>query len=369
MCKARRSKIVWVNSIFFSLAISVSANDVEEHFLDNSLEEILQMPLDMNTVNIQESHIHKKDEWMLGYRYMYMDMQGLQAGTNRLSSDDILQNYQIAPTHMSMEMHMFSLMYAPTDDITLMAMLPYKSHRMTMLMKPMNMNTGMASSSNMANSENQSFSTHSEGLGDLKIMANGVLYRSRWDKHIVSLKGGLSLPVGSINKRDDTPMMANMVLPYSMQLGSGTTDFLTGVSYTGLSRDWSWGTQLLGRLHTGRNRNHYRLGDKLDTSIWLSRIWKSWISSSMRFEGEWWESIHGSNPDSDAMKMMSPMANATLTGGSRVNMLLSTELYAPQGMLKGQHLGIEVGFPLYQSLKGPQMTTDWTVSMGWQWTF
>ncbi len=110
----RQKKYPWYWFIFLSLAISVSASEEDDHFLDASLEEILSIPLDTNAVNIQESHIHKEGEWMVGYRYMYMSMAGNLDGENSISQRDILKKYAMTPLSMDMEMHMGSLMYAPS---------------------------------------------------------------------------------------------------------------------------------------------------------------------------------------------------------------------------------------------------------------
>ncbi len=343
-------KFIWISSLFFSLAISALANEDKEDFFDTPLEELLKIPLDVNAVNILEAHIHKKDEWMVGYRFMHMGMQGNLSAEQQISNADVLKQYKIAPTAMDMEMHMASLMYAPTDDITLMAMMPYLRNAMTLV-----------------NRKGKRFTTKSEGLGDLKLMVNAVAFRTKWDEHIISLKGGLSLPTGSINKHDDTPVGLHQKLPYPMQLGSGTFDFLPGISYTGLTQDWGWGTQMIGTIRTGKNSDHYRLGDRLDSSLWVSRIWTNWISTSLRMNGQWWGNIKGADPELNP-KMM-PTANPEIRGGKRIDLLLSVELYDPQGLFKGQHLGVEIGLPVYQSLDGPQLEMDWKISAGWQWTF
>ena len=70
--------------------------------------------------------LHKKGEWMLSFRYMYMDMGGNRIGTDRVSSDFIVQNVpnrffgmpmqpptlRIVPTEMTMDMVMFGAMWA-----------------------------------------------------------------------------------------------------------------------------------------------------------------------------------------------------------------------------------------------------------------
>ena len=339
--------LCFVFPIRLSAEVAPASSD---HYLDLSLNELLDIPLDLNTVNIQESHIHKKGEWMIGYQYMYMDMQGNLNGDSAISTQEILREYKITPTAMNMEMHMGSLMYAPTNDITLMAMLPYKTITMDHVTR-----------------KGKKFTTRSEGIGDLQLMGNFVAFRTRWNKHLVSLKAGLSIPTGSVDKRDRTPAGPAQPLPYPMQLGSGTYDLMPGISYTGMSRDWGWGLQSIGTIRTGRNDQHYRLGDKLEVSGWLTHLWADWISTSVRINGKWWDDIHGADPRLNPNLV--PTANPDIRAGSQVDFLMSIELYAPDGMLKGQHLGIEIGTPLYQHLNGPQLQTDWQISAGWQWTF
>ena len=53
-------------------------------------------------------------------------MAGNVDGTQRLTSQDVLDDYMVSPLAMTMEMHMVDLMYAPSDAITLMAMVPYQ---------------------------------------------------------------------------------------------------------------------------------------------------------------------------------------------------------------------------------------------------
>lgn len=152
-----------------------------------------------------------------------------------------------------------------------------------------------------------------------------------------------------------------------MQLGSGTFDLLPCIIYNGTGRDWNWGAQTQATIRTGKNYNHYRLGNRLKLATWLSRAWLNWLSTSLRIEGQWWGNIHGADPD--LTPMIVPTANPNQRGGKRLDLLFSMELYSSKGKLKGQHLDIEVGTPLYQSLDGPQLELDWQVSAGWQWTF
>ncbi len=93
-------------------------------------------------------------------------------------------------------------MYGFTDDITVMAMVPY-------VRKSMDHITGMG----------VEFTTESEGFGDVRAVGGYDLFKSMDRTLKVTL--GLSAPTGSTDERDDTPAGANQLLPYPMQIGSG----------------------------------------------------------------------------------------------------------------------------------------------------
>ena len=60
----------------------------------------------------------------------------------------------------------------------------------------------------------------------------GAMFRLKnYGIHKFHLNLGVSLLTGSTDERDDTPALANALLPYTMQLGSGTFDVLTGATY------------------------------------------------------------------------------------------------------------------------------------------
>ena len=152
-----------------------------------------------------------------------------------------------------------------------------------------------------------------------------------------------------------------------MQLGSGTYDLLAGLNYLGLTDNWSWGVRGLGTIRVGKNDNDYRLGDRWEISAWATRRWTDWLSNSVRLDGQTWGDIDGADPELNPA-VVAP-ADPDRRAGTRLDLLFGVELFAPSGTLKGQRLGIEVGAPIYQSLDGPQLETDWRIGVGWQWIF
>lgn len=307
-------------------------------------------------IAVMADHQHAQGEWMLSYRYKDMSMGGMRDGGDSLSSAELtgtMMNpgpYMVAPVSMDMSMHMFGAMYAPSDQITVMLMLPFVEKEMKHV-------TRMG----------QVFTTESSGLGDVSATAMYSLYRSSNTNHRVHANLGLSLPTGDIDARDDTPAQANAKLPYGMQLGSGSLDVLPGVSYQGFAANVSWGAQLGLVIRSDYNDNDYRLGNRLKLSGWLSHSFSLALSTSLRLTHEVWGDVDGADPDLNPM--MVPTADPAKQGGERSELSLGINYLFIEGELKGHRLAAEISRPVYQHLRGPQMELDQTLTVGWQLAF
>ena len=66
---------------------------------------------------------------------------------------------------------------------------------------------------------------------------------------------------------------------------------------------------------------------------------------------------------------MVPTADPARRGGRRVNLGVGINLYGAGDTLSGHRLALEILVPVYQTLAGPQLETDWTVGVGWQKAF
>jgi hypothetical protein len=293
-------------------------------------------------------HRHEAGEWMLSFRYMGMTMDDLRHDTDHVSPEEVLQEFPVTPTSMSMQMYMAGLMFAPYESVTLTGMLPVTSRSMDHLAR-----TGAR------------FTTASGGIGDLMLTALIRLMepsRQRWHLNI-----GLGLPTGSIDKRDDLPAGPDLRLPYPMQLGSGTIDVSPGLTYLGQREDWSWGAQGGAVLPIGENDNGYRLGHRLGITSWAARRLSDAISVSLRAEQQTWGNIDGADRMLDAALV--PTADPERRGGTRVALSGGVNVYLRSGPLRGHRIAAEIGAPVYQRLDGPQLESDWQVTIGWQRAF
>jgi len=299
-------------------------------------------------IGVMGDHTHEQGEFMLSYRYMYMDMDGNRSGTESLSTAEVLQDFMVTPVRMTMEMHMLGAMYAPTDDLTLMAMLPYVTKKMDHLTR-----TGVE------------FTTHSEGIGDVGLGGLYTIFDA--NRQRVHLNLGFSIPTGSIEERDTTPAGPNQILPYPMQIGSGTFDLRPGITYLGQAGRWSWGSQASGIIRLGENSNGYRQGHQFALTGWSARSWNNWFSTSLRLNGRTFGDYGGQ--DDRLNPAMIPTADPDRRAGTQIDVGLGLNFYVPEGGAQGLRLATEFNLPIFRSLSGPQLETDFSATAGVQYAF
>jgi hypothetical protein len=311
--------------------------------------------LNVVQLNVLGGHTHCAGQVMFGYDYMHTRMEGYFEGTKEVSFAKVFsEGFGAVHTSMDMDMHMFDVMYAPSDHLTLMTMLPYM--RMTM---------------NHLTSTGTRFTQHTDGIGDVDLMALLTLYGDSCSGgNRIVLNAGVSFPTGAINAKDHkdgNPSAPLVQLEYLMQHGSGTYDLLPGITYLGESQNWSWGAKTLETVRFGRNDHDYRLGNEYGGSGWVAYAVADWFAPSLRLDGKVWENITGADPGLAANP--TPEGRPNLRAGARLDCLFGLNLYVPHGKLEGNRLAIEGGLPVYQDLTGPQLGTAWMIGLQWSYAF
>lgn len=301
-------------------------------------------------------HVHPAGMWMASYKFMHVNMNGLQEGTRDVPVSQVSPQgskpygFMMTPTGMTMDMQMLMLMYGITDRFTVMAMANYQTMTMDMLM---NMGMGNVPEAPMRTS----------GFGDTELRG---IYKIN-DYLVGSL--GLSLPTGDTRQQIEM-MNRKFRAPYDMQLGSGTFDLKPALTYNALSDDalWNWGGQVMYSYHPGNNDDGYSLGNNLKLTSWLQRAFgpaSAWLRLTFNDTGR----IHGR--DAEIAKMLDPVSGASMPdadpanyGGQRLDGHIGVS-YA-----KGPFsLGVEGGIPLFQDVNGLQLANDWYLTTGFQVMF
>ena len=316
-------------------------------------------------IGVMGDHTHGAGEVMLSYRYMLMPMEGSLIGTDAIADEAIVsptgENFLVTPIRMPMQMHMLGAMVAPTNDLTLMLMVPFVFNEMDHITRMSVQNSPGA----------VAFTTESGGLGDVKLTA---LYTLARPEHLrIHANLGVSLPTGSIDEQDVTPMSGGneVRLPYPMQIGSGTFDLLPGVTYLGQRAAWSWGAQASAVVRLGENDNGYRFGNVYGGTLWGAYKLTPMFSASLRAEAKTWGDVDGADP-AYAMAVngrVVPTVFADLRGGTRVDAAVGVNFFVPSGSLHNFRIGVEGMLPVYQDLDGPQLEVKPMLEVGVQYSF
>ena len=359
-----------MKNIFYTIAMAMYL-PINFVFAQNDLPPTSR-PDSHAPIGVMGDHLHKKGEWMLSYRFMRMHMKDNRDGSSDLTPETIVTEVpnrfsgmpmqpptlRVVPTEMTMNMHMIGVMYAPADWITLMGMTMIVSKEMSHITFQGGMGTNQLGT----------FVTEANGLGDSRLMALVKLWSG--GSHRLHLNAGINLPTGSIAEQDEilTPLdtRPTVRIPYPMQLGSGTFDLLPGITYYSHSGNLAWGAQMMGNVRLGENDEQYTLGNVLQVSAWGSYMWAPWLSTAVRVAQYSWGNIEGIDPS-----IVAPVqtADPDFQGGNRLEGYLSANLIGQKGFIRNHRLAMEFGWPLNQTLDGPQMKLKSNLTIGWQYAF
>jgi len=300
-------------------------------------------------ISVMGDHMHAMGEWMVSYRFMSMEMEGLLADSKNVSANDANSTYGfplgMLPKDMKMDMHMFGTMYAISNKWTLMAMVNYLDNEMSM------------QSAMMGTME-------SKGISDIKLA--GLYDLAQWDDgRRVHLKLGLNLPTGSIDEKHN-----GNILGYGMQLGSGTYDFEPAITYLGQTENYSYGVQLGGILRIGENDQDYTLGNRFEAALWGARKITESLSASAKFDYSSQSEVDGAHKGLTTMqKNMSPGNQASSQGRDITTFGLGLNYYFKDGGLSGHRLAAEWETPIDQKVNGVQLELDSVWTLGWQYAW
>lgn len=316
-------------------------------------------------IGVMGARTPMKGRFMLGARVMQMKMDKLLQGSNEITPEAAAANVanpfappatvRMVPTEMETKMAMVSAMYGVTDTLGVMAMLPYIERDMTMV-------TFSGMSGTTRRGEN---SASSSGVGDVKVGAAYTLYKE--GMHRITAAGAVSLPTGSIEETGRMLMPTGMYmtrrLPYGMQLGSGTVDFLPGITYSGASGAVSWGAQYKAVLRMqSENSEDYRLGNIHRVTGWVGYRFTDWFQATARINARTEGRIHGQDPNISGAAIG---ANPDNYGSDRIGGLLGFNITPGNGV----RVGAEAGLPLYERVNGTRLGASWSARLGVTYMF
>jgi len=313
---------------------------------------------------------YRKGDLLFSYQFSSMTMDDLGKANHRLPTSDTLAgsnkkaNYMVIPTEMKVDTHQFAFMYAPSDALTWMASLPFIKKNTNYLISPLH-----------PIDPDETFKTTASGVGDLKLFNLVNLKRVKTGQLILGL--GLSFPTGATDEADHIlalPKREKTQLPYSMQLGSGTYDALTSLTYKQVLTSRSWGAKGSTVTRFGNN-NGYSLGNRASIQVWHAWPLNDELGLSLRLGAEQWDNIDGFDERNKIPVTLKtggknyqtmPGLDPHQYGGTQLD--LACGLNGVYG--SGKHrLALEISSPVKQDLEGPQMQRDLVLEFGYQKAF
>ena len=303
------------------------------------------MPLNIPGAGTPEPH-----EFRIKMNLSWGRMVGLRRGTSNRSTKDTLGQYMMTQRKMDMYMSNVSVGYAFSDRFFAGIMGMYMEKDMEMIRRG-----GRRSSMN------------SQGAGDTMLMTKTLLYADDYliPTSQVSLLLGVSIPTGSIDQDDK-----GQILPYSMQLGSGTFDPFIGILYEGSSSPFWWGANASYLARAYENYKSYNLGDEYRLDLYGMYQLRHNLVGELQIKGKYVGDLEGEaqeiEQDGDGhmngnpnMAFMSNLYDPDNYGGSTVDLTTGVQ-WQP---FRNHILNAQFSVPLFQNLHGTQMERDFTASV------
>ncbi len=205
----------------------------------------------------------------VGSTGMRIDVRYLSVGSMYQDGSKIANTDHEVETHLTQQ---FSFFYALSDRFSLKAIVPVPRRHSEELTRDGQLAVG-----------------NQFGLGDVTLLGRSkVLVDHDFEStYIISAQGGIKLPTGSTNGTDNL----GGLLDAHMQLGTGSTDYLVGVSGFAANGRFALILNLLGSV-TGKGSNGHQFGDLLNYDAFVRyRAWPDdyespQIFATLGFSGE-----------------------------------------------------------------------------------
>ena len=306
-------------------------------------------------IGLITDHGYKAGDVVFSQRGVVIGLHALQSGTDTIETADVLKDYMFAPNYIITSTQIFSTTYAPHDHITLMAIMNYHERYMQM--------EGSYQQGDHQKQPVGIYNIDSNGFGDIKFDTLLTLLK----KEHLTLVGniGVSLPAGSIAKKGDD----GRVLPYPMQLGSGSYEARPGITVFGTKEDWSYGSQLISSLPLHQNARKYRHGNTFTVTAWSTQRVNNWFQFGGRLLFSH-KAAFSSGPELN--QSISPIHQIDSQGSTQLDIAISTDFMIPtptRGPLERNRLAFEIQIPVYQNLTGIQLINRLQFTAGCQFFF
>lgn len=271
------------------------------------------------------------------YRFAKMNYGDIRFETEVVPFLDVLDAYQAAPFGRTHTDHILRVSYGLMDWLTLEG------------------RAGWLTRDRAVGTEDVFVDTNSSGISDIEAAALiSVVDRDGVKAHLI---GGVEIPTGSIEKVGPDITGTPRLLPYEMQLGTGSFSVAPGVAASMQNDIATIGANVRAFFRLNDNGRGYRLGDAFRGNFWASYLLTENFSITTGARVHKWGSIEGR--DSALDPLSDPGADPLFSSGTTVDIPLGLNIRLSEGLLTGTDIQFEFVWPTYESFDAPRPQGDW----------
>jgi len=291
---------------------------------------------------LQGSGMLSLGEFEVSYRLHKMNFGDVRLGTEVLNFLDVLAFYGGAPIGRTETAHVVTASWGLLDWLTLEGSAAW-------LIRDRQFGT-----------ETLFVDNESSGVSDVEAAALiQIIDRDGVKAHLI---GGVEIPTGSIEKADVNLDGGESILPYEMQMGTGSLSVVPGAAAAIQNEKATLGAQVKARFRLNDNGRDYRYGDRFDGAVWAGYMLTEnfAVTTGARFSK--WGSIKGLDADMDPNA--DPGQDPFFSSGTRLDVPLGLNIRLTEGVLSGMEFAFEFLWPTYENYEAPRQQGEWGFNFG-----
>ena len=277
----------------------------------------------------------------VGYHLNLARYEEHRSGREVIDSRKVIERFGRVMTRMDVESNIFYVAHRPSDKWMFQASVP--TLRISGVIESVDGSKG---------------AMVVEGVSDVNLNISRYFNLNPQTHYALNL--GIGLPTGSIDEEK-----GGNVLPYSLQLGSGTVDLSPGIAGVKAFGLWEIGAAVKGDIHLGDNDRGYSYGNSILGSTWIEFDPNPYFELGAFIRGYHLEAVDDVPPDKPGALHRNP-ANY---GGTYVDGGVSVKFKHPSCPYAGKYVQFRASKPLWQDVNGIHLTKDWSLDLGVGFSF
>lgn len=276
-------------------------------------------------------------QFEVGYRLHKMNYGDIRLGTDIVDFLDVLSFYAGAPFGRTETAHVITVGWGFSDWLSFTGSAAWLSYDREF------------------GTETLFVDTESSGISDVEAAA--LIQLVNRDAVKAHLFGGVEIPTGSIDNAGPDLNGTERVLPYEMQLGTGSLSVVPGASAVIQNEHATLGAMVKARFRINDNDRDYRYGDRFDGAIWAAYMLNGNFAVTSGARLAKWGSIDGEDGAMDPT--LDPGQDPYFSSGTRLDIPLGLNVRLTEGVLSGTDVAFEFLWPTYESYDAPRQQGEW----------